>query len=183
MKNKSFTFTLVIAVLVITSTSYAWGVYGYSQDDPDKVYAYGPNCPYPGSRCNAPLRYGYMMGRGCYYGMRQGYRGRGMFSWLTTEQQNKLNTLRQKFIDETNSDRIRLREEQEKLEKEMTSSLPDRNKIKLLIKKISGLREILMEKSIDFRLDAKKIAPFLGDRNNNPIYDGRRSNRMMGNMF
>ncbi len=167
MKNKSFTFTLVIAVLVVTSTSYAWGmgIYGYSGEDPDRVYSCYPNGAYPGSQwymknCRR------MAGHG-FYGMNPEYRGMAIYSWLTTEQQNKLNTLRQKFIDETDPARSKLNKERIELEKEMVSSMPDRHKIKLLIRKISGLKEELMEKTINFRLDVKKIAPFLYRRNIN----------------
>ena len=162
MKQKSFTFTLVLAVLVITSTSYAWGFCGYFQEDPDRVYTCDPDTQNPGYQERARGYHGMVYG---HYGMRQANRGMGIYSWLTTEQQNKLNTLRQKFIDETATARTKLIKEQQTLRNEMTSSLPDRNKIKLLVKKISGLRETLMEKRINFRLDARKIAPFLSGEN------------------
>ena len=168
MKQKSFTFTLVLAVLVITSTSYAWGFCGYFQEDPDRVYTCDPDTQNSGFHGRGRGYHGMVYGR--RYGMGQANHGMGIFSWLTTEQQNKLNTLRQKFIDETASARTKLIKEQQILRKEMTSSQPDRNKIKLLVKKISGLRETLMEKRINFRLDVRKIAPLIGNADRNPCY-------------
>ncbi len=183
MKQKSFTFTLFFAVLVITSTSYAWGGFcGYSQEDSDRFHTYGgyaSSCPgyqgYAGwGRRSGGMEYGYNNG------MKQANHGMGMYSWLTTEQQNKLNTLRQQFINTTASARTQLFEKQRKLRAEMTASSPDRNKIKLLVKKISGLQETLMEKRINFRLDARKIVPFLSSGNHNRGYYGRMHNGMRG---
>ena len=180
MKQKKITFTLVFAVLVITSTSYAWGFCGYFQEDPDRVYTCDPDAQNQGYQRHSRGYHGMIYGR---YGMRQANRGMGIYSWLTTDQQNKLNTLRQKFIDETAATRAKLMKEQQKLRNEMTSSVPDRNKIKLLVKKISGLRETLMEKRIDFRLDARKIAPFIGKTNRNHGYRGRMYKRGMARAF
>ncbi len=180
MKQKNFTFTLVLAVLVITSTSYAWGFCGYFQEDPDRVYSCDPDTQNGGYQGHARGYHGMVYG--CY-GMRQANQGMGIYSWLTTKQQNKLNTLRQKFIDETAGARVKLIKEQQTLRSEMTSSVPDRNKIKLLVKKISGLRETLMEKRINFRLDVRKIAPLMGDANRNHGYRGRMYNKGMARAF
>lgn len=110
------------------------------------VMAYGPDS---GKGKKGP-------GSGC---RQQGFHAG--FSKLSDEQQEQLTTLRQKFIDETYQFRSAQMETQGQIRLLMETSSPDRAKLGTLFEAMDGIRKQIREKFIDFRLEAKKIAPEL----------------------
>lgn len=83
---------------------------------------------------------------------------------LSDEQRQQLETLRQKFIDETAELRIQINSASEKLALLMETSKPDKQAVKKTVKEISDLQAKLDEKHIDHVLEAKQIAPEAGKR-------------------
>ncbi|WP_457553247.1 Spy/CpxP family protein refolding chaperone [Desulfobacula sp.] len=92
----------------------------------------------------------------------QGYGGQGALNDLSKEQRDELNTLRQKFIDETYELRSAKFAKHQEMRMLMQTSEPDRAKLDKLSQDITNLQKQVRDKSIDFRLAAKKISPELG---------------------
>lgn len=80
---------------------------------------------------------------------------------LSEEQKNELSTLRQKFIDDTYETRSAKLQKREELKMLMETSAPDKENLNALTQQISDLQKQLMDKRIDFALEAKKISPEL----------------------
>jgi len=80
---------------------------------------------------------------------------------LTEEQRSQLDKLSQKFYDESAQVRNKIRSKSAELNTLLTSPNPDAEKAKALQKEISDLKAKLAQKRIDFRLEARKIAPEL----------------------
>ncbi|MCP4120103.1 MAG: periplasmic heavy metal sensor [Desulfobacteraceae bacterium] len=78
---------------------------------------------------------------------------------LTDEQKTQLQELHQKFIDDTAETRTTLGAKQAEMGILMQTSSPDREKLSQLITEIGDLKKIMMEKRLDFALEAKEIAP------------------------
>lgn len=109
------------------------------------------------------LAYGPESGKG-KKGSGSGCRQQGFhagFSKLSEDQQEQLTTLRQKFIDDTYEFRSAQMETQGQIRLLMETSSPDRAKLETLFGEMDGIRKQIREKFIDFRLEAKKIAPEL----------------------
>ena len=85
----------------------------------------------------------------------------GAWSSLSQEQQDQLTALRQKFIDDTYTIRSEKRSKHVEIKALMETSNPDRDTLIQLNQQILDLDQQLMEKRIDFQLEAKKIAPEL----------------------
>ena len=92
------------------------------------------------------------------YGSGQGY---GALADLTAEQKTELNTLRQKYIDETYETRSAIMTKKQEIRMLLETSTPDRAKLETLSDEISDLKRTMQGKRIDFILEAKKIAPEL----------------------
>lgn len=100
------------------------------------------------------------------------------WSKLTDEQRNKLNTLRQKFTDETATARASIVSKREEIRILMETSSPDKAKLKALSNDLTELEKQVAVKEIDMSLEAKKIAPEL----NMPMgFLGAGKHGMMGN--
>ena len=93
--------------------------------------------------------------RGC------GGQGYAAMANLTPEQQTELNTLRQKFIDETYETRAAMMDKHQQLRLLMETSAPDKAKLESLSEEMLDLKKAVHDKRIDFVLEAKKIAPEL----------------------
>lgn len=78
---------------------------------------------------------------------------------LTQEQKDGLKALHQKFIDETYEIRSAKMIAREQLKMLMETSAPDKTKLHNLSQQLNDLQKQLMDKRIDFTLEAKKIAP------------------------
>ena len=111
------------------------------------VFAHGPGWG----------RWDHMWGNGggpgsCW----QDYRGsRG----LAEEQQSKLGGLDQKFFNETGSLRGEIWSKRAELDSLLNSQNPDGEKMKALQKEISTLQAQMSEKRLNYRLEARKVAP------------------------
>jgi zinc resistance-associated protein len=84
---------------------------------------------------------------------------------LTSEQKDQLAALNQKFIDDTAETRIALNTAYKNLAVLMRTSDPNRKNIQSVLKEISALSATLMEKQVDYQLEARKIAPDAGPGN------------------
>ncbi len=117
-------------------------------------------------------------GRGMGSGFNQDcprYGGQGAFNDLSKEQRDKLDTLRQAFIDETYELRSAKFQKRQEVRMLMETSDPDRAKLDKLSQEINDLQKQVRDKQIDFRLAAKKISPELGMGKG--IGQGKWSNR------
>ncbi|MBU8912181.1 MAG: periplasmic heavy metal sensor [Desulfobacterales bacterium] len=104
-------------------------------------------------------------GRGMGAGFNQDcprYGGQSALNDLSKEQRDELNTLRQKFIDETYELRSAKFAKQQEMRMLMQTSDPDRAKLDKLSQDLTDLQKQVRDKGIDFRLAAKKISPELG---------------------
>ena len=88
--------------------------------------------------------------------------GQGWTNDLSKDQRDKLTTLRQQFIDETYEFRSAKFAKQQEMRMLMGTSDPDREKLSKLSQEIADLQKQVRDKGIDFRLNARKIAPELG---------------------
>ena len=85
----------------------------------------------------------------------------GMLKDLSQTQRDDLAALRQKFIDDTYETRNQMMLKRNEMRMLMETSNPDRAKLSSIMDDMNDLRAGLMEKRLDFALDAKKIAPEL----------------------
>ncbi|CCK79062.1 Spy/CpxP family protein refolding chaperone [Desulfobacula toluolica] len=90
-----------------------------------------------------------------------GYGGQAIWNDLSKEQKDELNTLRQKFIDETYAIRSEKFQKKQEMRLLMETSQPDRAKLDSFSQDLADLQKKLRDKRIDFQLEAKKIAPGL----------------------
>ncbi len=112
----------------------------------------------------------HMMG---YWDSGPGY-GRD-YGNLTSDQENRLNTLDRKFYEESRDLRNQIWTKSEELDAVLNSATPDLDKAKELRKEISELRSQLDEKNFAYELEARKIAPDVG-----PGYGYGYGHHMMG---
>ena len=90
------------------------------------------------------------------------YHQRGFESrWnaLSPEQQDQLKALHQNFIDETAATKTELSSKRANMRILLDTSAPDAAQLKRLSGEIADLKAKIMEKRIDFMLNAKKVAP------------------------
>jgi zinc resistance-associated protein len=78
---------------------------------------------------------------------------------LTEEQRTKLDSLNKKFYDETDQLRNEMWTKSRELSALLNSANPDADKARALQKEITGLRDQLAEKRLNFELEERKIAP------------------------
>lgn len=99
---------------------------------------------------------------GCGKAGRDG-KGRMFHQWtqLTDDQRDQIQTLRQKFRDETADTRVALVSKKEQMDILMNTSSPDKAKLESLINEMSDLKKAMMTKKLDMALAVKKIAPEL----------------------
>jgi len=91
---------------------------------------------------------------------------KGAWSDLSEDQKTKLTALHQKFIDETADTRTGVYAKHEEMKILMETSAPDKARLLKIGNELADLKKIMMEKKINFALEAKKIAPnvdFFGD--------------------
>ena len=99
--------------------------------------------------------------RGWGYGGGPGYcwQGQGGQTALTQEQQSKLNSLDQKFFDETASLRNNIWSKQNEMSVLLNGENPDPAKLQALQKEINVLKNQMAEKRLEYRLETRKVAP------------------------
>jgi zinc resistance-associated protein len=107
-------------------------------------------------------RGGGMMGAGFNQDCPRYGGGQSGISDLSKDQRDELAALRQQFIDETYEFRSAKFAKQQEMRMLMETSDPDRDKLSKLSKELTDLQKQVRDKGIDFRLNAKKIAPELG---------------------
>ncbi|MEW6078610.1 MAG: periplasmic heavy metal sensor [Thermodesulfobacteriota bacterium] len=139
--NKISLITLLL-IVTASSSAFAWGM--------------GADCP-------CPQAFACGIGSGCPC-------GENPARWdarddLTSDQKDQLAALNQKFIDDTAETRIALNTAYKNLAVLMRTSDPDRKSIQSVLKEISALSATLMEKQVDYQLEARKIAPDAGTGN------------------
>jgi len=83
----------------------------------------------------------------------------GDYGNLTAEQRSKLDALDHKFYDETSNLRNQIWAKNRELESILDSSNPDRERAKSLQKEISELRAKMDEKTLNYKLETRKIIP------------------------
>ncbi len=103
----------------------------------------------------------FARGRGWGYGGGPGYcwQDQGSENALTREQRNKLNTLDQKFFDETAGIRNNIWSKQNEMSILLNGENPDPAKLKALQKEINSLKGQMSEKRLEYRLETQKVAP------------------------
>lgn len=93
-----------------------------------------------------------------------GYRDNGpgygnAYGNLTPDQQGKLESLDRKYYDETRALRDQIWTKSEELNTVLNSANPDLTKAKTLQNEINNLRASLDEKTLNYEVEARKIAP------------------------
>ena len=107
--------------------------------------------------------FGRGFGRGLGIDPRMGgFPKRPGFSPLTEEQRDQLNELNKKFREETAELREDFRSTFRELSSILDSEKPDEKKAKAIQKEISELRAELSRKTLDLRLEVRKILPETG---------------------
>ena len=136
--NKGVIFLSLFFIIAIGSYAYAgWGQ-GQGQ----------------GRGNGNEMGYGHGGGNGCPGSNGQNY--------LTDEQRKNLQSLRQNFIAQTKDIRENFYNKQGELNAEFNLDNPDKDKLILIQKEVSELKNQLSEKRILFKLEAKKIDPNIG---------------------
>lgn len=95
------------------------------------------------------------------WGSGQGYYDRddSGYNSLSREQQEQLADLERKFFDETRELRDKLASKSDELNALLSEPNPDTSKASKLQKEISNLRAKLDEKTVNYEIEARKIAP------------------------
>ncbi len=162
MKTTNTTKSIVIAAVVLiagATLAFAHGGWG--------DYGYGGRMMGPGYGGNHMMGPGYggrhMMGPGW---------GRG-YGNLSDETRAKIDAARDKFFDETRTLRRDLDDKAYELNREMDKENPDTQKVADLQKQLSKLQSDYDQKSVQFRLQMRKLLP---DDDDGPArgYYGRR---------
>ncbi|MCG6879286.1 MAG: periplasmic heavy metal sensor [Deltaproteobacteria bacterium] len=103
----------------------------------------------------------FARGPGWGYGGGPGYcwQGQGGQTALTQEQQNQLNSLDQKFFNDTASLRNNIWTKQNEMSILLNGDNPDPAKLQALQKEINTLKGQMAEKQLEYRLETRKVAP------------------------
>ncbi len=94
-----------------------------------------------------------------HYGSNAGCGQSQEWANLTEKQQTDLKAIRQKFIDETAETRVSMLAKRQEIAILMETSSPDRARLIKLSEQMSDLQKTIKIRSIDYILEAKKIAP------------------------
>jgi hypothetical protein len=97
-------------------------------------------------------------GRGYGGGPGSCWQDRGGYPAVSPEQQ-KLNSLDQKFFNETSAARNSIWNKQNEMTVLLNGENPDPAKLQTLQKEISGLKAKMAEKRLAYRLETRKVAP------------------------
>ncbi len=87
------------------------------------------------------------------------WRNQGASPTLTPEQQQKLNSLDEKFFNETSTLRNNIWQKQNEMTLLLNTEKPDAEKLRALQKEINGLKAQMGEKRLNYRLETRKVAP------------------------
>lgn len=154
MKTTNATKSIVIAAVVLiagATLAFAHGGWGYGDSD------YGGRMMGPGSGGNYMMGPGYgghhMMGPGWGRGERRGYGN------LSDETRSKIDAARDKFYEETRTLRRDIDDKAYELNKEMDKDNPDTAKVGELQKQLSKLQTQFDQKSVQYRLEMRKLLP------------------------
>jgi zinc resistance-associated protein len=144
MKKSLIIISSILLVAFVAGNVFAWGQ-GHGMMGGGQGGQGGQNCQ------------GISGGQNC-----QGFGGQNGASNITPEQSAELTKLRQTFTDDTYELRSAKFSKQQEMRMLMQTSDPDRAKLNTLSKEVSELQNQLRNKSLDFQLAAKKIAPEFG---------------------
>lgn len=155
MKTTNTTKSIVIAAVVLIAGATLAFAHGGGWGSGD--YGYGGHMMGPGYGGNYMMGPGYggrhMMGPGWGRG---DYRGNDDIS---NETRAKIDTARDKFYDETRTLRRDIDDKAYALNKEMDKDNPDSAKVSELQKQLSKLQSEYDQKSVQFRLEMRKLLP------------------------
>ncbi|HKI49505.1 MAG TPA: periplasmic heavy metal sensor [Desulfobacteria bacterium] len=87
------------------------------------------------------------------------WRNQGNNAALSPEQQQKLNTLDQKFFNETSTLRNNIWSKQTEMSLLLNGENPDVEKLRALQKEITELKGQMAEKRLSYTLETRKVAP------------------------
>jgi len=87
------------------------------------------------------------------------WQDRGGYPAVAPEQQQKLNSLDQKFVNDTSATRNNIWNKQNEMTALLNGENPDPAKLRTLQKEISGLKAQMAEKRLAYRLETRKVAP------------------------
>ena len=100
--------------------------------------------------------WGHGQGKGCCQGFDN---TKGAWADLSEDQKTKHTALHQKFIDETAETRTGVSSKHDEMRILMETSAPDKARLLKIGNELADLKKVMMEKQINFALEAKKIAP------------------------
>jgi Spy/CpxP family protein refolding chaperone len=96
---------------------------------------------------------------GDYGGSGENRQDGGMYNSLSPEQQEQMDNLHRKFIDETAGLKNQIRERSTELNRLLNTSDPNFGKARALQTEISELRTKLDQEQLNYELESRKIAP------------------------
>jgi zinc resistance-associated protein len=137
MKQFTIIISSILLVALVAGSSFGWG---QGKGQGMKGSGFNRECPQYGGQAQ----------------------NNSIINDLSKEQRDELNTLRQKFIDETYEFRSAKFAKHQEIRMLMETSNPDRDKLYTLSQEIADLQKLISDKKIDLRLSVKKIAPELG---------------------
>ncbi|MCF8053041.1 MAG: periplasmic heavy metal sensor [Desulfobacterales bacterium] len=127
-------------------------------------YGFGGHMMGPGYGMMGPGYGPHMMGPDTMgYGHPRGWRGDSDNLELSRQQADKLESAQESFYRDTRDLRSQIYDKNAQIQEELAKQNPDRGKIMDLQKSVSKLESELDQKQIDFQLEARKIAPELGE--------------------
>ncbi len=130
--------------------------YGHMMGPGYGPYNMGPGMMGPG--------YGYMMGPGMMgWGGHRGWSQDPDDLGLSPQQEQQLESARNSFYQATADLRSQLDDQYAQLRQEFAKTNPDRSRVQDIQRTISKLEGQLAQKRLDFQLEARKIAPQLGE--------------------
>lgn len=104
----------------------------------------------------------YMMGQQMESGQRLGagqHHGRGNYEPLSAEKQRKIDKLHEGFTADTKELRLKLHQKRAELQAVLANPTPNKAEAVKIQKELNTLRNSMMGKRLEFRLEAQKIAP------------------------
>ncbi len=155
MKKKMKQLAIVAFVAVIGAAPFAFahgwsGGNGYGGHMMDRGW---------GGHMMGPGYGGHMMG----YGPRGGWDNREDLG-LSRNQVEQLEEAREAFYRESRDLRERIDDKSSEIRRELAKENPDRNRISVLQRELSGLESEFDQKRLDHELELRKIAPEIGGR-------------------
>ncbi len=106
----------------------------------------------PGRHMGQQMELGQRLGAGQHY-------GRGHYQSLSTEQQQRIDKLHESFTTDTKELRLKLHQKRAELQAVLANPTPNKAEAMKIQEELNTLRNSMMGKRLEFRLEAQKIAP------------------------